>query len=129
MSLFARENGVIRLVPNETHLDKEGYAVVVSSGKAALVTGDTNIPLGVILDGEATTGYSSIAICESPGGMVRVKLDATPGTVAVGTYLTITSTGTFRATTSGDTCCARALESGAADELIEAALFRPYVTS
>ena len=126
-SLHLRDNGVIPMTPNETHVGKEGFAVKVSSGKAALVTGATDIPIGVILDGEDTAGNSSVAVCELPGGTVRVKLDGTPGTVAVGTYLTITATGTFKADAgSGSRVqCARALQSGAANELIEAILFKP----
>ena len=121
-----RENAVLPLTPNEDHSGKEGYAAKYAAGpKAALVTGDTDIPLGVIVDGEPTTGQSTVAICDAAQGTVRVKLDATPGTVVLGTYLTITSTGTFKATVSGKTQCARAMEAGAANQMIEAVLFRP----
>jgi hypothetical protein len=126
---FKRNVAVIPMTPNEDHTGKEGYAVKVSSGKAALVTGDTDTPLGVILDGETTAGKSAVAVADACAGTVRVKLDATPGTVAIGTYLTITSTGTFKAAVSTKTQCARALESGAANELIEAVLHRPVAAA
>jgi hypothetical protein len=128
-ALMKRETAVIAMTPNEDQRDKEGYAVKVSSGKAALVTGDTDIPIGVILDGENTDGKSSIAVCDAGGGTVRVKLDGTPGTVAIGTYLTISSTGTFKAAVSTKTQCARALEAGTANELIEAVLHRPIAAA
>jgi hypothetical protein len=128
-ALFKRETAVIPMTPNEDQTGKEGYAVKVSSGKAALVTADTDIPLGLILDGEATTGKSAVAVCDACAGTVRVKLDGTPGTVAAGTYLTISSTGTFKAAVSGKTQCARALEAGAANELIEAVLHRPVAAA
>ncbi|HYE29792.1 MAG TPA: hypothetical protein VEH27_00045 [Methylomirabilota bacterium] len=121
-----REAAIIPMTPNEDHTGKEGYAVKVSSGKAALVTGTTDDVFGVILDGEATTGSSSIALVSGGlPGTVSVKLDGTPGTVNIGTNLTITATGTFKAATTGAKQCARAVQSGAANELIEAVLYHP----
>lgn len=124
-ALFKRETAVLPMQPNENHLGKEGYAVKVVSGKAALVTADTDVPLGVILDGEDTTGRSAVAVADACGGTVRVKLSSVPGAVLTGGYLTIASDGTFKAAVSGKTQCARALENGAANELIEAVLHRP----
>ncbi len=124
-ALFKREMAVIPMTPNEDQRGKEGYAVKASSGKAALVTADTDMALGVILDGENTDGKTTLAVADACAGTVRVKLDAVPGTVAVGTYLTITATGTFKQAVTGKTQCARALEAGAANELIEAALHKP----
>ena len=126
---YKRQTAVIPMTPNEDHTGKEGYAVKVSSGKAALVTGDTDTPIGIILDGATTTGKSAVAVADATGGTVRVKLDGTPGTVAIGTYLKITATGTFKAAVSGKTQCARALEVGAANELIEAVLHRPVAAA
>ncbi len=128
-ALFKRATAVLPFTPNEDHTGKEGYAVKASSGKAALVTADTDVPLGIILDGETTSGRSAVAVCDAGGGTVRVKLDGTPGTVAVGTYLTISATGTFKAAVSGKTQCARALEAGAANELVEAVLHRPVTAA
>ncbi len=127
MSKFVRNDAVIALTPNEDHTGKEGYAVTISSGKAALVTSDTALGFGIILDGEPTTGLSSIAVADGAGGTVRVKLSATPGTVAVGTYLTVTTGAVFNAAVSNKACYARALESGAANELIECVLVRPFL--
>jgi len=128
-ALFKREVAVVAMTPNEDQAGKEGYAVKVSSGKAALCTADTDVPIGVVLDGEGTSGKSAVAVCDACAGTVRVKLDGTPGTVGMGTYLTISATGTFKAAVSGKTQCARALESGSADELIEAVLHRPVAAA
>lgn len=128
-SRFVREVAVLAMTPNEDQRGKEGYAVKVSSGKAALVTGDTDTPIGVILDGENTDGQSSVAIADALPGTIRVKLNSSPGTVTIGTYLTIASDGTFKAAVSNKTQCARALESGSANELIEAVLHRPITAA
>lgn len=113
------------MTPNEDHTGKEGYAVNATSGKAALATSATDLPIGIIVEGGKTTGYSSVAIPDGFNGTLRVKLDATPGTVALGTKLAITTTGTFKAdpTSGGRTLMATALESGSAGELVEAAIF------
>jgi hypothetical protein len=126
-ALLKRERAILPLTPNEDQRGKEGYAVKVASGKAALLTAATDMPIGVILDGENTDGKSSVAVCDAQSGTARVKLDGTPGTVVLGTYLAVTATGTFKADPgSGNrVVCARALETGSANELIEAAIFKP----
>jgi len=123
--LLKREYPILSLVPNEDHTSKEGYAVKANSTKAQLVTADTDSPIGVVLDGGPTTGRSAVLLADCSQGTCRVKLDATPGTVTLGTYLTITASATFKQAVSTKTMCARALEAGAANELIEAVLFRP----
>jgi hypothetical protein len=126
-----RDDALVPLTPNETHVDKEGYAVKASSGKAALVTAVNDDVLGVITDGKATAGFSTVAIAGAYGGTLKVKLDATPGTIVLGSRLAVTATGTFKLDpATGNRCvCARALESGVADELIEAVLTNPAVGS
>jgi hypothetical protein len=126
--MFARTNGVLALTPTADHSGKEGFAVNASSGNAALVSAATDIPLGVILEGATTSKKDAVALCDGAlAGTVKVKLDGTPGTVALGTYLVITATGTFKADpgTGARVRAARALESGAANELIEAVLVKP----
>jgi hypothetical protein len=113
------------MTPNEDHTGKEGYAVKAASGKAALCTAANDNALGVILDGEGTPGKSSIAILGGNCGVVRVKLAAAPGTVVAGTYLQLHTDGSFKADLGAGNAravCARALESGVANEQIEAVL-------
>lgn len=119
-----RSNAIIPITPAADHSGKEGYAVKIVSGEAALVTANTDAPVGVIIEGQDTTGKDSVALIGSGlSGTVPVKLSASPGTVNLGTYLEIVADGTFKADagTSG-TVCAMALESGTAGEIIEAVL-------
>jgi len=122
----ARDRAIIAMTPTADHSDYRGYAVVASAGSAALVTTPaTDDVLGVILDGEATTGQDSIAVCGGNAGPVKVKLSASPGTVVAGTRLVLdgTTLGAAKATAGGARVeFARALESGSANELIEAIL-------
>lgn len=118
-----RVNAIIPILAAVSHLGMEGYAVKIVNGKSAIVTAATDSPIGVILDGGDLGDFDSVALIGSGlAGTVRVKLDGSPGTVALGTLLEITATGTFKADTgSGSgTVCAMALEDGAADEMIEA---------
>ncbi len=127
MNFIARDKTIIALPPNETHIDKEGYAVKASSGNAALLAADTDVPLGVILEGGPTTGKSSIALCGGNMGTVRVKLDATPGTVNVGTKLQSLNGGTWKADAGSGArvLAAIALEAGSAGEYLSALLVPP----
>lgn len=132
MNIIGRSNAILPIEPNETHVDKEGYAVKASSGKAALLTGATDLPIGVILEGSATTGKSSVALCAGGlKGTIRVKLGASPGTVALGTNLQVESGGTFIADAGSGSrvVCAQACESGSAGEFVEAVLFKPLSLS
>lgn len=126
-----REDGIIKMVAAESHAGKEGFFVEVASGEASLVDGATDIPIGVIVDGGASGESSAIAVGGGINGSVLVKLDASPGTVNIGTLLQITATGTVAADagTGGRTIVARALESGTANELIEAILIFPDARS
>lgn len=126
MSKLAMEQGVIALTPTADHTDSRGYFVEASSGSAAIVNAATDIPLGVIVDGQPTTGKSSIAV--SPGLIVKVKVTGTsPGTINLGTFLTVKNDGTVQADggSGARVQVARALESGAANELIDAVLITP----
>lgn len=128
----AMDKAIVAMTPTADHSAKRGYFVTAANGQAALVTTPaTDDPYGVILDGENTTGKDSIAICGGNAGPVKVKLSANPGTVAAGTRLQLdaTTVGTVCADagTGARVICARALESGAADELIRAILLSPVI--
>jgi len=122
------------MTPNEDQTGKEGYAVKVdgtTANKAVLVTGITNAPFGIIVDGDTTSGKSTVAVAGSFSGTVWAKLSASPGTVNAGTKLEITANGTLKASgTSTARNIAVALQSGAANEMIEAAvIFDPVANS
>jgi hypothetical protein len=107
---------------------KRGYAVETASGLVSIVNAATDKPLGILTTGGTVSEGNSVAL---PGTIVKVKLAATPGTVVLGTPLVLdgTSLGALKAqtvTTGGSpTLVARALESGAADELIDALVLEP----
>lgn len=127
MSKLALDSGVIALTPTADHTSSRGYFVEASSGSAAIVNAATDLPLGVIVDGQPTTGKSSIALSGS-GHVAKVKVTGTsPGTIALGTYLTVKNDGTVQADAGSGARVqvARALESGAANELIDALLINP----
>ena len=127
--MIARESQLLSLTPTADHSGLEGYAVKNSSGNAALIVSATaTVPIGVITEGNATTGKDSIAL---PGfnGTVKVKLSSSPGTVNAFTVLQIAADATAHADagTGARILFAVALEAGAADELIEARLINPIV--
>ena len=126
MSKLALEVGIIALTPTADQTHYRGYFVEASSGSAAICNAATDLPIGVIVDGQPTTGQSSIAV--APGLIVKVKVTGTgPGTIANGTLLTLKADGTVQADAGSGARVqvARALEAGAANELITACLLQP----
>ena len=114
---LTRDTAVFGFTSDENLTEKVGYAVEVESDNVRVFDG-SGTPFGVVLDGEAATGKSTIATFAGASGTVKVKL---AGTVAFGASLEVTSAGLFQTQSSGDVF-AVAMEAGTADELIEAAL-------
>lgn len=120
-----KTNAIISLKPTADHSAKEGFFVKNSSGDAALVSVATDIPLGVILDGEDTSGRDSVAIAGGYSGTCHVKAG---GAISKGNFLQLAADGTVIAddgATAGRVLVGRALEDAAADELCEAVIFVP----
>jgi hypothetical protein len=124
--MIVKSEAVIPLTPTSDQTGKEGYFVKPSSGKADLSDSAGDLILGVITEGAATTGKSSIAL-PNFGGTVKVKLNTTPGAVGLGSPLILHTNGTLKLDTGSGSRwrVARALEAGAAGELIEARLIEP----
>jgi hypothetical protein len=124
-----RDKAIITLAPTADHSEKRGFFVLATG---ALPAAATDIPLGCVVDGENTDAVDTVATAAF-GGTVKVKLSASPGTVSVGTYLVLdgTTLGAVKADpgTGSRVRVARALESGVADELIEAYLVEPTALS
>jgi hypothetical protein len=119
---LTRDTAIFALTPAADQTGKEGYAVKIATGEAAIATADDG-NFGVILDGETTSGKSTIASFAGASGTVKVKLS---GTVALGGNLMIHTDGTFKAHASTNIVAAVAMEAGNADELIEAALVNSF---
>jgi hypothetical protein len=115
---LTRDNAIFAMTGATDLSDKEGYAVKIVGSTVALATADTGI-FGVVLDGEATTGKSTIASMAGASGTVKVKLG---DTVALGGNLKVHTDGKFRAHTTTLNVSAVAMEAGVVDDLIEAAL-------
>jgi len=122
MGSIARDTSLIALTPAADQTGKEGYAVKIAALKAAISTADSG-NFGVIVDGETTTGKSTIAAMAGASGTVKVKLS---GTVALGGNLMIHTDGTWKAHASTKIVAGVAMEAGVADELVEAALVNSY---
>lgn len=128
-SQLARMGSIIPLQAAADQTGKEGFFVEIASGKASVCNAATDVPFGIIVQGEVADGYSSIAIRGGIPGTVKVKLAG--AVTAIGTFLTVTSTGAVIADAgSGNRVrVALALETGADTELIEAVLIEPSVLS
>jgi hypothetical protein len=125
--MIARDNAIIACTPAADYTGMEGYFVKATGtgDTVTLCTGVTDSPLGVITEGADTTGKVSVAILGGGlAGTVKVKLSGTPGNVVFGSLLELhTTDGTVALADGGsETVVARALEAGAANELIEAVL-------
>jgi hypothetical protein len=120
-----KDNALIALTPAADHSDYEGYFVEVSAGEASVCNSATDIPIGVIVDGETTSGKDTIALA-SYGGTVLVKA---AGNVTKGGYQELTAAGKIQ---DNDGSGARVLvaiacDSAVADELVEVALITPII--
>jgi hypothetical protein len=126
--MIVNDKALVALTPTADQSDSEGLFVEASGLNAAVVNNAADIPLGVIIDGEPTTGKSTIAISGAYSGIVTVKVAPTsPGAINRGTYLTLRNDGTVQADAGSGARVrvARALEAGAANELIQAILTEP----
>ena len=118
---LTRDNAIFAMTPAADQTGKEGYAVKVVAGEAAISTAH-NGNFGVILDGETTSGKSTVASMAGASGTVKVKLGATPGTVVMGSLLMVHTDATWKLHTGSNNVSAVAIEAGVATNLIEAAL-------
>ena len=132
MSKLAFEGAIVPFAPTADQSASRGYFVEASSGSVAICNAATDIPLGVIVDGGSSTSAKSSIAISGAGAVAIVKVTGTsPGTINVGTYLTLKSDGTVQADAGSGARVqvARALESAAAGELIAAVLINPITLS
>jgi hypothetical protein len=117
-----KNTAILALTPTTDHSLLEGYFVENSAGSAAIVNAATDIPLGVSLDGEETTGKDSVAIA----GGCYVK---TSGVIAFGALLQLAADGTVitDAGAGARVIVGRKVDQGscASGDLIEAVIFLP----
>ena len=120
------DSAVIALTPSADHSEKSGYFVNLVNGQAVLVSATTDKPIGVILEGEGTSGIDSIAL-QNFGGIVEVKV---VGTATAGADGQLNNDGSVKDDTSGTRIVVcRFLESGTTGALVKAVLYRPLALS
>jgi hypothetical protein len=122
-----QQDSIESLEPNETHVGKEGYLVKLSSGKAALHDSATAEAFGVITDGEATDGRSSVAVLGGKVGAVRVKLTLSAVTKGQRGKQVSDGTVTLDNGSGARVVVCKFAEDGAIGELVRAYLFTPIV--
>jgi hypothetical protein len=107
--------------------DKEGYFVATTG---VIVSSATAAPDAVILDGGNTGETTTLMPCAGGGsGLVKVKLNATPGSVVKGSKLVLVDDGTVKLDPGegGRVIVAEAREPGTANERITAILVSPPI--
>lgn len=123
--MISRAEAIIPATHVADFTGEDGKFVETASGVETIVNAVGDIPLGVIAEGLPARS----TICTPNfGGVVKVKVTGTsPGTINRGTYLTVKNDGTVQADAGSGTRVrvARALEAGAANELIDAYLIEP----
>lgn len=133
MGYPVRGEALISCTTVEDLTGKEGFAVTIDANELAeLVDNAADLPFGIVTEGAATGEQATVAaIAGGFEGTLLLKLAASPGTVKLGTTLQITAAGSFAADagTGSRVVCAQALQSGAANEMIEAIVFRPVALS
>ena len=113
---------LIAVTPAADQTDKEGYAVEGNgSGAASVCNAATDMVIGVIVSGAATTGKSVIAL---PGSIANVKLG---GTVKALDRLQVESDGTCikDAGSGARAVFAMALQDGVENDLASALILAP----
>ena len=126
--MISQENSIITAIHTADFTGEDGKFVETATGTDTISNAATDIPLGVITEGRAAG--SSIAT-PAFGGVVKVKLHSTPGAVVRGSYLCLHTNGTVLLDpgTGNRVRVARALQAGAANELIDAYLMEPVALS
>jgi len=111
------------------HKEKRGFFVEIDgNGKAAIVNATTDLPYGVILDGEEAGGQDSIAVSGGNAGPVRVKVG---GPVSKGGLGQLENDGSVIADSGAGArvIVCKFLEAGVEDELVKAIAILPDARS
>lgn len=127
-SLLKRGNAIIAFTPSATHVDMEGYLVDLAAS-VATISSSASVPAkGVILEGQATTGKSSIGILGALSGTVGLRAG---GAITKGAEVQQHTDGTVitDAGAGARVIVGVALEDAVAGQLFEAAAHKPVARS
>jgi hypothetical protein len=128
-SLYARGNAIIPFTPSASQEDMEGYLVDLA-GDTATISSSASLPAkGVILEGQDTTGVSSIGILGGIAAPVRLRAG---GSIAKGAEVQQNTDGTVL--TDAGNGNARlivgvALEDAVSGQLFDAVAHKPIARS
>ena len=127
-SLLARGNVIVPFTPSATHVDKEGYLVDLASETATISSSATTPAKGVILEGKATTGKSSIGLLGAIAGTVYLRAG---GAITKGAEVQQSTDGTVvtDAGSGSRVIVGVALETAASGQLFECAVRTPVARS
>jgi len=121
---IVRALAIIALTPAVDHSAKEGYFVILTAKLPVVSAANTDVPFGILIDGEAAAGVDSIGICGGNLPTVRVKLS---GPVSIGNTLQLHTDGSavVDAGSGARVVVGQALEDGVSGDLIEAVILTP----
>lgn len=128
MSSLLSGNGVQPYTPSATHVDKEGYLVDLAAGVATISSSASTPAKGVILEGQATTGQSSVGILGAIPGFARLRAS---GTIAQDAEVQQAADGTVvtDALSGARVIVGQALEAAVSGQLFRAATCKPVARS
>jgi len=121
---IVRKEAIIALTPAVDHSEKEGYFIILTAGAPVVSSSASDVPFGVIIDGEEADGVDSIGVCGGAFGSAHVKLS---GAVSKGDSLQLHTDGSVitDAGSGARVIVAKALEDGVSGDLIEAVILTP----
>ena len=121
---IVRAQAIIALTPAVDHSEKEGYFVILAAGLPVVISAASDVPFGILIDGEEADGVDSIGVCGGNLPTVRVKLS---GPVSIGNTLQLHTDGSavVDAGIGARVVVGRALEDGVSGDLIEAVILTP----
>ncbi len=123
---YVKDLAIVAMTPTADHTALKGYLVANSGGNAAVNTSTTVPALGVILDGEPTTGKDAIALLGGNHGTVKLKAG---GAITAFAKLQQKNDGTVivDAGTGARVIVGLALEAAALNEIFEAMVIFPVI--
>lgn len=120
----------------------EGVDLSTLEGSVVSLTGNPDIPelvgnpltalptktqlLGLVTQIQPDRGTCCAVLVGMYAGLVKASLAETPGTISVGTPVTVTANGTWKAAASGDTVYARVIHEPWEPGKIEIGFVAPY---
>ena len=122
-------DGLIALTPSADHTSKVGYFVNTTATTATICSAVTDLPVGVIVDGEDTTGKSTIAVAGAVRGFVKVKLTGTLAINAYGYLKSDGSVGPLPGSAGTYTRVCRVMKAGVSGDIVPAVLCDGFETT